>query len=241
VSESSFSYVVPVHNQETVLRERMTRLFRHLEAYPGSEVIMVENGSTDGSAALTATLVAEHSGQVAVSAVSSATGLGAAYRRGIALATADVIVLTAADLPFGFSDLDAWRQTQSRPPLAIGSKGHRDSMIDVDRTRRLMSAGFRLWRRLLIGVRARDSQGTLIIDRELAMRILPHLRCDDYLVSTEIVAWAAAEGVIARELPIRYTRQPGPSTVSPIADSLRMALGVWRLRGRLRAGHPPER
>jgi glycosyltransferase involved in cell wall biosynthesis len=237
MTESAFSYVVPVHNQEAILRDRMTRLFQRLAAFPGSQVIMVENGSTDGSADVAARLATEYRGELSVSAVSSPTGLGAAYRRGISLATANVIVLTAADLPFGFTDLDAWRAAVPPLALAIGSKGHRDSMIDVDRTRRLMSAAFRLWRRLLIGVRARDSQGTIIIDRELAMRILPHLRCDDYLVSTEIVAWAAAEGVIARELPIRYTRQPGPSTVSPIADSLRMAVGVWRLRGRLRAGH----
>jgi glycosyltransferase involved in cell wall biosynthesis len=234
MTAATLTYVIPVYNQEGVLRERMGRLLEQLEPRPGCEIVMVENGSSDDSAQLTRTLVREYSGSVRFSAVSSSTGLGAAFRRGIGLAGADYIVLTAADLPFGFSDVEAWQRRRPPPRIAIGSKGHPDSRIDVDPLRRLMSTGFSWLRRALLGLRGRDTQGTIIIERALALRILPLLQCDDYLVSTEIVAWAARMGVQAVELPVDYPRHGGRSTVSPVRDSLRMALGLWRLRGRLR-------
>jgi glycosyltransferase involved in cell wall biosynthesis len=105
MSESTFSYVIPVHNQVADLRRTVRLLVERLGHLPGSEVILVENGSTDGSGPLCLSLSAMFEGDdVAVRVTTSAKGLGFAWRRGIAIARGDTLVLTAADLPFGFTD-----------------------------------------------------------------------------------------------------------------------------------------
>lgn len=228
------SYVLPVHNQARVIESSVQRLLGRLQAFPGSEVILVENGSTDASPALCAQLAGSPAGGVAVRVTQSETGLGNALRRGIAVARGDILVLSAADLPFAFTDLDALLATDPRPRLAIGSKAHRRSHTRIPALRRTMSEAFRLLRLAVIGLGVRDSQGTILIDAKLAREIAPHLRCADFLISTEIVAWGARLGATPVELPITYVATPG-STVSPLGDSLRMARGLFSLRRRLGA------
>ena len=227
------SYVLPVHNQARVIETSVQRLLSRLQAFPGSEVILVENGSTDASPALCAQLAGVSADDgVTVRVVRSETGMGNALRRGIAVASGDILVLSAADLPFGFTDLDALLATDPRPRLAIGSKAHKRSRTSIPAMRRTMSEAFRLLRFAVIGLRVRDSQGTILIDAQLARQIAPHLCCGDFLISTEIVAWGARLGISPVELPITYRATPG-STVSPIGDSLRMARGLVSLRRRL--------
>ena len=228
------SYVLPVHNQERVIASSVQRLRARLRGFPGSEILLVENGSIDASPALCAQLAGQsEDDHVSVRVTESETGLGNALRHGIAMATGDVIVLSAADLPFGFTDLDAFLACRPRPVLAIGSKAHERSRTRIPLERRAMSEAFRLLRFLVLGLRVRDSQGTILVDAQLAHRIAPLLRCGDFLISTEVVAWAARLGVTPLELPVTYVATPG-STVSPVRDSLRMARGLFSLRRRLR-------
>ena len=232
------TYVLPVHNQERVIESSVERLLSRLHEFPASEVILVENGSTDASAELCARLAGSSADDgVSVTVTQSETGLGNALRRGMAVATGDILVLSAADLPFGFTDLDALLALEPRPRLAIGSKAHRRSRTRISAVRRTMSEAFRLLRFAVLGLRVRDSQGTILIEAQLAREIAPHLRCGDFLISTEIVAWGVRLGATAVELPITYTASSG-STVSPIRDSLRMARGLFSLRHRLHSYGP---
>lgn len=229
------SYVLPVHNQERVIAASIERLLNRLAAFPGSEVVLVENGSTDSSPALCAQLAGTSADdRVRVRVTQSETGMGNALSRGIAVAEGDILVLSAADLPFGFTDLDALLAMDPRPRLAIGSKAHTQSHTRIPATRRIMSEAFRLLRLAVLGLRVRDSQGTILIDAPLAREIAPHLRCGDFLISTEIVAWGKRLGATPVELPITYIATPG-STVSPLGDSLRMARGLFALRRRLQS------
>lgn len=229
------SYVLPVHNQARVIESSVQQLLARLHTFPGSEVILVENASTDSSAALCARLESRSAGDtVSVRVTQSEKGMGNALRRGMALATGDVLVLTAADLPFGFTDLDALLACRPRPRLAIGSKAHPRSRTTVPIVRRTMSEAFRLLRLAVLGLRVRDTQGTILIDAALAHELAPLLRCADFLISTEVVAWGARLGVTPRELPITYVATPG-TTVSPVRDSLRMARGLFLLRRRLQS------
>jgi dolichyl-phosphate beta-glucosyltransferase len=232
MSEPTFTYVIPVHNQTADLRRTVRLLVERLTHLPGSEVVLVENGSTDGSGPLCLSLAAMFDGEdVAVRVTTSAKGLGFAWRRGMAIARGETIALSAADLPFGFTDLDGYLGMSPRPPLVLGSKSHPESQVETSFMRRGMSAGFNLLRRGLVGIDM-DTQGTMFISRSLAMAVLPRLRIGDYLIGAEINCWAIREGITPVEIPVVYTAS-GRSTVSPIRDSTNMALGLVALRRRL--------
>lgn len=230
------TYVIPVHNEEAVLPATTAAIVARLADHPGSEVILVENGSTDSTPALVRRLAAEAStASVTVRATTSAKGYGNAQRAGIALSTGELVVLHAADLPFEFSDLDAALARDPRPPLMIGSKAHPDSVVAIPTLRRVMSFGFRVVRRFTVGLSARDTQGSLLVDGNLLRRLHRHARCEDYLLTTELVACAARYGVTAVEIPVRYENPRPDSKVRPVADSLHMLAGLLALRRRLRA------
>jgi glycosyltransferase involved in cell wall biosynthesis len=96
MSEPRVSYIIPVHNQIAELRKTVRLLIARLGHLPGSEIILVENGSTDGSGPLCLALAATHdSEEVAVRVTTSAKGLGFAWRRGMALARGETFVLTS--------------------------------------------------------------------------------------------------------------------------------------------------
>ncbi|MGI8848395.1 MAG: glycosyltransferase [Candidatus Dormibacteria bacterium] len=230
------SYVLAVHNSASFLAGTVQRVVTRLDGMPGSEVILVENGSRDESALLCDELsLRATTANVTVVSARSATGLGWALRRGMELAKGELIVLSAADLPFGFTDLDGWLSRTPRAALGLGSKGHPDSSILAPSLiRHSVSWVFRVLRRALVGLNVADSQGSILIQSRLARRVLPHLACTDYLVSTEIICWAVQLGAAPVELPIRYP-PPASSTVSPLSDAWRMAVGLVALRRRLRA------
>jgi dolichyl-phosphate beta-glucosyltransferase len=240
MSDPSVSYVIPVHNQIAELRKTVRLLVERLGHLPGSEIILVENGSTDGSGPLCLSLAtAFDSEAVAVRVTTSAKGLGFAWRRGMAMARGDTFVLTAADLPFGFTDLDGYLGLSPRPLLVMGSKTHRESRIETPVLRRAMSAGFGLLRARLIGLDI-DTQGSVLIQRSLAQALLPRLQAGDYLIGAEINMWAVHDGVTPVEVPVVYTAS-GRSTVSPIRDSVAMAAGLVSLRRRVAEARQPVR
>jgi len=229
------SYVVPVHNEEEILEETTTTLVGRLQDFPGSEVLLIENGSRDSSAEIAQRLAVDLSDdQTTVRATSCEKGFGNAYRAGIGLSTGELVVLTAADLPFEFTDLDAVLALDPRPRVAIGSKAHQASNTSVGRTRKWMSEAYRLLRKMLIKLNVGDSQGTILIDGELVRDLLPSLRAHDYFVSTEILAFAVARGEEPVEVPIEYLAQRRTSKVKPLADGWSMTKQLWELRGRLR-------
>lgn len=230
------SYLVPIYNEERALPDTARAIVDRLAALPGSELIMVENGSTDSSPELVEKLAVELAGpDVVVRAAHSAKGYGNAMRHGIDLALGDMLIITAADLPFGFSDLDAALALEPMPELMIGSKAHPDSRVAASLKRRAMSQAFRLLRRAVIGLRVGDSQGTILIDRALARRVRPHLVAGDFFFSTELIAMAEALGATAVEIPIDYSSPRQGSTVRPVEDGLKMARALVDLRRRLRA------
>jgi dolichyl-phosphate beta-glucosyltransferase len=232
MSEPTFSYVIPVHNQLADLRRTVRLLVERLAHLPGSEVILVENGSSDGSGPLCLSLAAMFDGDdVAVRVTTSAKGLGFAWRRGMSIARGETIVLTAADLPFGFTDLDGYLGMEPRPALVMGSKSHPESQVETSLVRRALSGGFGLLRAGLVGVDV-DTQGTVLIRRALALSLLSRLRSGDFLIGAEINCWAIREGVTPVEIPVVYIAS-GRSTVSPLRDSTQMALGLFALRRRL--------
>lgn len=235
----SIAYVIPIYNEEAVIEETTRRVVNHLRGLPGSEVLLIENGSTDSSPELVDRLAAElDSETVRVIASHSQKGYGHAVKHGIAISTADTCLLTAADLPFGFSDLEQFALLAEPPPIVVGSKAHKDTVINNSLLRRVMSLGFRVLRRVTIGMRVKDSQGTIFIRTSDAQRLLPELQEGAYFFSTELLALAQQDGLAIAEVPVDYSAPREGSKVNPIEDSLAMFKGLLRLRTRLKQRAP---
>ena len=232
----SIAYVLPAHNEERALPEFVPPLAVRLKELPGSEIIIVENGSSDTTGAVAEQLATEcSSADVRVRAESSAKGYGNAVRRGIEVATAERVMLTAADLPFGFSDLDAALALEPLPEVVIGSKAHKQSKVNVNVQRKVMSKTFWALRKVLLHVDVGDSQGTILIERDLGQSLLPELQSGAYFFSTELIVLASRTGARVVEVPVDYSNPRRDSKVKPIHDSVQVLKDMWTLRKRLNA------
>ncbi|WP_374225972.1 glycosyltransferase [Cellulomonas sp. PS-H5] len=226
------SVVIPAHNSAAVLRRTVEQLSARLAGLP-AEVLVVENGSSDGTAALARELESDALPQVR--ALTSPQGMGEALRAGIRASVGRRVLLTADDLPFGFDDLDRAAELDREPTVVIGSKAHPGSTVDRGSVRSLSTWGFRTLRRVLLASRVGDSQGTILADGDWLRALLPRIEAPGFLFSTELTYAAELQGAEVVEVPVRLSPDHGPkaSTVR-VRDVWLMGAGLLRLRRRRR-------
>ncbi len=92
------SIIIPVYNEEATIAEVVERVLRVDLPELEKEVIIVDDGSRDNSAAVIADLQKQHSEVVRTYRALINLGKGAAIRVGLALATGSVILIQDADL-----------------------------------------------------------------------------------------------------------------------------------------------
>jgi dolichyl-phosphate beta-glucosyltransferase len=242
---STLVYVLPVHDEANVLARNVERLVSYLAPrHPGAEVFLVENGSRDDSWRIAQELEATAKGIPVRAFREESAGIGYAYHRGLqeALArfgpsTEHWAILSATDLPFGFTDLESALGHLDRggPRVLIGSKAHRESRANTGLLRRTMSLGYRGARRALLGMRVGDSQGSIFLRLDLASELAPQIESRNFFYSTELcwLAERAGERIIESPVVLDEAQEaPRASTVKPWRDGTAMARQLWHLRRR---------
>lgn len=236
-----WTMIVPFHRDYERLPSTLDLVERQRDAYAIGETLLCHNGPQPEHRT-ERWLVELAGGKNARYLHTDSKGIGAGYRLGIRNATEPYCLLSASDLPFGFTDLDSFRnyagKNRETIRMAIGSKGH--SRSDVEgycAIRRTAGWGYYLLRVLLLGQQTpKDSQGTILVATQLARELIPHCRYDDFLFSLELISLAQWRGIDVVELPVRLVQEGGKSSVSIIRDGWSMAIHLLELSRRLRAG-----
>jgi glycosyltransferase involved in cell wall biosynthesis len=240
------SIVVPAHNSGTVIEGTL----HHLAASfigTGAEIIAVENGSRDDTFVRCRRVADEwRTANVDISVLQSERGMGNALRAGVMASRGAFVLLTADDLPFGLDDLYGANRLAAAsgghlPPVVIGSKAHPDSRVDRGELRALLTTGFGILRRLTLGMRTGDPQGTILMDGDLIRRLAPDTAEPGFLFTTELIFIAECMGIRPAEVPVRLSaRHRDHQSRIAVSDVLRMGLGLLRLRVRHRGAWPPD-
>ena len=225
------SIVIPVHNSAMVLARTVERWLDRLTS-GHTEIILVENGSTDITWALVQELARDNA-HVSFQVAQSEKGMGNALRTGVGMSRGDRVLLTADDLPFDFADVEAADALDPQPDIVIGSKAHPASEVNRHVHRHVYTYGYRLFRRLVLGSRVGDSQGTIIADGEWLRRNVAHFDEAGFLFTTQLIFAAELQRARIVEVPVVLSvdHSPKPSTVR-FSDAWDMGIGLLRLRRR---------
>jgi dolichol-phosphate mannosyltransferase len=231
--------VVPTYNEADNLPWIVERLRR---AVPACDVLVVDDGSPDGTGAV-ADRLAEGDPQVQVLHRQQKAGLGAAYLHGFGVALGrgyDVI---------GEMDADGSHQPEQLPrllaalddaDLVLGSRWvPGGSVVNWPRVRRLLSRGGNLYTRLLLGLPVHDATGGFRLFRRTTLEAidLATVQSVGYCFQVDLAWRTVRAGLRVVEVPIEFVeRERGESKMSPAVavESLRR-ITVWGLR-RVAAG-----
>lgn len=215
----SVAVIIPTYNERENLQE-LTEALLALCLPPPFWIIVVDDGSPDGTGELADALAAEHP-EVQVIHRPAKMGLGTAYtagfRRALALG-AERILTMDADFSHSPSYLPLLLETSRSYGLVIGSRyvpggGVRDWGIG----RRLLSWGANAVARLMLGLKAHDcTAGYRCYRREVLLALdLDAILADGYSYLIELLYRCQREGFQVAEVPIIFTdRRRGASKIS---------------------------
>lgn len=192
------SVIIPVYNERATLPEILTRV---LNVPIEKEILIVDDGSTDGIHAWLATIVDE---RVRVLRHDSNRGKGSAIRTALPYARGRYVMIQDADLEYDPRDymslIDA---AKGGEVVVYGSRNlHRANRISY---RRYWLGGILLSRlaNLLYGLRITDeATGYKLFARDLIQSV--PLTCTGFEFCAEITAKLGKRKIRIKEVPIRY-------------------------------------
>jgi dolichyl-phosphate beta-glucosyltransferase len=225
--------VVPAYNEERRLPGTLARVIAYLhghEALQPAEVVVVDDGSTDRTAAVGEGAETAPGVRVRVIRLDRNRGKGASVRAGLAASRGGRVLISDADLATPIEEVE--RLLASAVDVAVGSRGVRRELI-VERqplARDTMGRIFNLVLRTLRLTRLRDTQcGFKLIEGSLARRLAAELRLDGFAFDVELLARAARAGATIAEVPVLW-RHVEASRVHPLRHGAQMLRDVVRLR-----------
>ena len=229
--------VVPTYNEIDNLAQVVDRIRRSV---PDVDVLVVDDGSPDGTGDLADRLAAEDA-HVRVVHRSVKEGLGAAYVEGFRVA------LDSGYELIGEMDADGSHQPEQLPRLfdairsadvVIGSRWvPGGSVVNWPWHRRALSRGGNLYTRALLGIAIRDATAGFRLYRRRALETvqLERVQSFGYVFQVELVYRALRAGLRVVEVPIEFVeREHGDSKMTPeVARESLVRITRWGLTQRL--------
>lgn len=229
-SSASVSAVLPVFNEELNIAATVADALQTLRKLDhGFELLIVDDGSTDGTRSVCNDLAAENP-FLRVIRHPYNRGYGAALRSGFQAARCEFVFFTDADGQFRFSHLPEFVAGMAGADLVIGYRAaRRDPWY-----RKLNSRVGNTLARVLLGVRVHDINCAYkLFPREKLQRLL--LTSEGAMINTELLALAARSGWRLLEIPVQhFPRRLGKATGANLIVVWKTIREYFRLRHRIR-------
>lgn len=232
-----FSAVIPCFNEAGRIGETLRLTLGYLAANaPGSELIVVNDGSTDATGAIARERLKDANIETRLLENFPNRGKGAAVRSGLLAAREPIGLFFDADLstPLGETPKVIEPIANGEIDIALGSRALDRRLIGIHQPWRREQAGraFNLLVRLATGLPFWDTQcGFKAFRLDVCRTILEAARIDGFAFDVELLYLARHAGLRVREIPVRWNHAEG-SKVQFFKDSLLMLREVIALRAR---------
>jgi glycosyltransferase involved in cell wall biosynthesis len=209
VAAPDVSIVIPVYNEEGILREAITELLEGLDPELTFEIIIAENGSRDRTVELAEHLAAERP-EVRMFSLGE-PNYGKALRRGILEARGKWVICEEIDL----CDIDFHRRALEHlrhgdADMVVGSKAMKGSDDQRPMMRRVATRVLNGILRVAVDFRGTDTHGLKAFRRERLIPVVEACVIDRDLFASELVI-RAGQVVDVMEIPIRLAEKRAPA------------------------------
>ncbi|MGI6740841.1 MAG: dolichyl-phosphate beta-glucosyltransferase [Brevefilum sp.] len=231
------SIIIPAHNEARRLPSSLEKIKAFLDGQDyAAEVLVVENGSQDGTLAVAQSFMAQMPNLRIFS--ENQRGKGLAIKRGMQESHGEYRFLCDADLSMPIEQVARFLPPQlTEFDVAIGSR-------EAPGSRRLDEPAYRHWVGRIFNTMVRwlvlpglqDTQcGFKCFRAEVAEIVFPLQTLDGMAFDAEVLFIARKKGFHVQEIPIDWYFDPD-SRVRLVQDSLRMALDLLTIRRNARRG-----
>src|SRR5882762_2963878 len=240
-SSLDLSIIIPSYNEESRLPATLDGIAGYLQSYRGTaEVLVVDDGSKDGTAA-----VAEYFRikipTLRVVSNGENRGKGYSVRHGMQEARGGIVLFTDADLSAPIEEVEKLLPAMQTNDVAIGSRAMDRSQITVHESPFREFAGiiFNKIVRLILWLPFVDTQcGFKAFRREACKIIFEQQTIERFGFDPELLYLARHHGLRSVEIPVRWGHSPA-TKVSMLRYSLQMFVDVFAIRWNALTGKYP--
>jgi glycosyltransferase involved in cell wall biosynthesis len=231
-SELTVDILIPVLNEAHVLERSVTTVREYLQRSVlwKWRVVVVDNGSTDGTDRVGRELAEKHSDVLFLHL--EQRGRGRALRFAWMQSSADIVGYMDVDLSTELAAIpravDA--MTKEGYDIAIGSRLMRGSQTRRSFNREVISQIYNFFVRAVLFTRLSDAQcGFKFVNHEVVERIVPQIKDQSWFFDTELLVLAEKQGYRIKDLPVVWI-EDDDSRVKIVRTAWEDIKGVFRLR-----------
>jgi glycosyltransferase involved in cell wall biosynthesis len=242
-SSPDLSIIIPSYNEESRLPATLDGIAGYLQSYRGTaEVLVVDDGSKDGTAA-----VAEYFRikipTLRVVSNGENRGKGYSVRHGMQEARGKIALFTDADLSAPIEEAGKLIEALENYDVAIGSRAMDRSLISVHESpfREFAGIVFNKIVRVILWLPFVDTQcGFKAFRRENCGVIFEQQRIERFGFDPELLYLARHHGLHTVEIPVRWGHSAA-TKVSMLRDSVQMFIDIFTIRWNALRGCYPRK
>lgn len=227
------SVILPAYNEAASIRHTLGCVRAYLDAQAYEYEVIVAADGNDGTADIVREIAAEWP-KVQLTAEAGRHGKGHGLKRGVGLASGDIIGFIDADYKTPIEEITKVLPWLSEGyQLVAGSRGLSDSRVVRKQRwyRQIGSRAFAIGMRLIVGIRhVHDTQcGFKFFTRAAAREIFKRARIDGYMCDIEILWLAQRLGYRVHEVGIVWS-DDGDSRLELVRGNVRNFVDLLRIR-----------
>jgi len=240
------SIVIPAFNEEKRLPPTFQKIAAWLRAKGmTAEVLVVDDGSTDGTARVAEEAAAGAGGLPGIRVLRNGRNYGKGYsvRHGMREARGRVALFTDADLSAPIEEADKLLAALGTADVAFGSRALDRRLISVHQSRFREVAGilFNKMVKVVLWIPFVDTQcGFKAFRMDRARILFEQQRIERFGFDPELLYLARHHGLKAVEIPVRWAHDPH-TKVNMFRDSALMFVELFTIRWNALCGRYPRR
>jgi dolichyl-phosphate beta-glucosyltransferase len=229
----TYSIILPAYNESARIAATLDAILTHATKRNWNvEVIVVNDGSSDGTADIVCGYARKHA-VLRLLENPGNRGKGYSVRNGMLHAKGDILLFSDADLSSPIEEADKlFAAIAKGADIAIGSRWV-DPRLQIRRQplyRRLFGRIFNLALRISLGLRFKDTQcGFKTFTRRSAQAIFPLQKIERWGFDPELLYLAKKFGFTISEVPVAWSHREG-TRIHPLRDGIRMLGELLKIR-----------